>query len=230
MRRATVVALLSLAGSGCAPAVRPLSGVPTSAALPVAALDSRPHQLRFSWHYADETFEARGDGVVRVLAPDRARLDFFLANGMAGGYAVMIGDSLHIPGVDFVRRLLPPPPLLWASLGHLRLPAERDTSARRRADTLAVDLGTLRGRDAAAADGRAWRILFVGRDLRQVEHVADGRLVEQVERRRTDGQWQVQYVHPRAKRRLDITVTDTVFVDRFDEAIWRRTPDRDQEL
>lgn len=230
MRRATVVALLSIACSGCAPAVRSLGGVPTPAALPVAVLDPRPHQLRFSWRYADETFEARGDGVVRVLAPDRARLDFFLANGMAGGYAVMIGDSLHIPGVDFVRRLLPPPPLLWASLGQLRLPAERDSVARRRGDTLTADLGTLRGRDAAAADGRAWRILFVGSDLRQVDHVDDGRLVEQLVRRRTDGDWHVQYLHPRAKRRLDITVTDTLFVERFDEAIWRPGPARNQEL
>ncbi|MEN9508886.1 MAG: hypothetical protein RLZZ621_1449 [Gemmatimonadota bacterium] len=214
---------------GCAPAVRSLRGEPTGAVLPETALDARPHQLRFGWRYADETFEARGDGVVRVLAPDRARLDFFLANGMAGGYAVLIGDTLSIPGIDLVRRLLPPPPLLWASLGQVRLPVTPDTAARRYADSLRADFGSLRGRDAASAEGQAWRILFVGRALAQVEHIDGGRLVEQVVRRQADGQWQVQYLHPRAKRRLEITVTDTAFVERFDEAIWRRVSPRDQE-
>lgn len=215
--------------SGCAPAIRPLAGDPIRTALPAAALDARPHQLRFRWQYAEETFEARGEGVVRVVAPDRARLDFFLANGMAGGYAVLIGDSLRIPGVDMVRRLLPPVPLLWAALGRLALPATVDTVARQLGDTLRADLGVLRGGDATASAGRAWRVLFADRELTHVEHIEDGRLIERVDRRRSDGQWQVQYLHPRGRRRLDITVTDTTFVERFDEAIWRRVQDSGQE-
>lgn len=225
----TLLAAVIATGTACAPAIRPLTGELARNELPTTALDGRPHQLRFDWRYADETFEARGEGVVRVLAPDRARLDFFLTNGLAGGYAILIGDSLHIPGADLVRRVLPPPPLLWAALGQLRVPASVDTVVRRRGDTLFADLGQFRGRDAAQAEGRAWRVHFMERSLAQVEHVVDGRRIEQVVRQRDDGRWRVEYLHPRARRRLDIVVTDTSFVERFDDAIWRRSPDREQE-
>ncbi|HEY0929063.1 MAG TPA: hypothetical protein VGE27_04010 [Gemmatimonas sp.] len=217
-----IAAVIAL--SACAPKTRPLTGAPTRAALPELAVDPRPHVLEFTWEYKDETFEATGDGAVRVQGPDRARLDFFLRNGMAGGYAILIGDTLNTPGGDLVKRLLPPAPLLWASLGRLALPATSDTTARMDGDTLRADLGALRGKDASAADGRAWRVAVVGGGLYRVERIEGGKTVEWVERRReANGKWRVHYVHERGKRRLTIAITDTKFVEGFDAAIWRRS-------
>jgi len=219
----SVIALLSALMGACAPAARPLVGSPTRAVLPPTAMAAGSQILRFTWTYKDETFEANGDGAVRAQAPDRARLDFFLKNGMAGGYAILVGDSLTVPGVDLVKRLLPPVPLLWSSLGRLALPPTQDTTARIDGDTLRADLGALRGRDASGADGRAWRLAFGGTALARVERIEDGKVIEWMSRRRgANGQWQLQYVHERGKRRLAIAVTDTTTVEGFDDAIWRR--------
>lgn len=219
---AVVMSMIAVVGA-CAPSARPLVGAQTSAALPRAELSSRPQQLRFTWTYKDETFEANGDGVVRHAPPARARLDFFLRNGMAGGYAILVDDSLMVPGIDLVRRFLPPVPLLWATLGRLALPAAPDTVARMVGDTLRADLGALRGRDASVADGRAWRVSFGGRTLGRVERIEGGHVIEWITRRRNaTGQLELTYVHEQAKRRLGITVTDTTLVEGFDDAIFRR--------
>ncbi|WP_373059353.1 hypothetical protein, partial [Gemmatimonas sp.] len=92
-----LMALLAAPMIACAPAARPLSGSPTRAVLPPTAMAAGSQILRFTWTYQDETFEANGDGAVRVQSPDRARLDFFLKNGMTGGYAILVGDSLTVP-------------------------------------------------------------------------------------------------------------------------------------
>lgn len=223
-RGIALAAITTVLAAACAsPAARPLSGAPTVAVLPPTTLPATPTVLRFTWTYKDETFEANGDGAVRVLGPERARLDFFLRNGMAGGYAILIGDTLMVPGIDLVKRMLPPVPLLWASLGRLAVPATRDTVARVDGDTLRADLGSLRGQDASAADGRAWRVAFAGRHLTRVDRVEDGKVIEWLTRTRGErGTSQVQYVHERGKRRLAIAVTDSSTVEGFDEAIWRR--------
>lgn len=214
---------LCLLLTACAPAARPLRGTPTRAVLPPTSIPAAPTVLRFTWSYADETFEANGEGAVRRQGPDRARLDFFLRNGMAGGFAILVSDSLTIPGIDIVRRMLPPVPLLWASLGRLAVPATPDTTARIDGDTLRADLGALRSRDAAGADGRAWRVAFAGGHLAKVERIEDGKLVEWMTRAPgDDGTLRLQYVHERGKRRLTIAVSDTTIVEGFDDAIWRR--------
>ncbi|WP_396219744.1 hypothetical protein [Gemmatimonas sp.] len=218
-----VIAVVAASLAACAPTARPLVGVPTRAILPPTHMAAGAQVLRFTWVYKDDTFEANGDGAVRAQAPDRARLDFFLKNGMAGGYAILLGDSLFVPGIDLVKRLLPPVPLLWSSLGRLALPPTRDTTARTDGDTLRADLGVLRGRDASGADGRAWRLAFGGTALARVERIEDGKVIEWMSRRRgANGQWLLQYVHERGKRRLAIAVTDTTTVEGFDDAIWRR--------
>ena len=53
--------------------------------------------------------------------------------------------------------------------------------------------------------------------------VEDGKVVEWVTRQRgSTGQWELRYVHEKAKRGLRIAVTDTLIVEAFDDAIWRR--------
>jgi hypothetical protein len=215
-------AILLLATLGCAHRARPLTGLPVAVPLPRAELASGGQQLRFTWAYRDDTFRAEGDGVVRAQAPAQARLDFFLRNGMAGGYAILEGDSLFVPGIDLVRRFLPPAPLLWATLGRLALPPAPDTVIRIDGDTLWADLGTLHGADASRADGRAWRLAFADRALVRVERIEGGKVVEWITRHRgEDSQWRLRYAHERGRRRLEIAVTDTVVVEGFDAAIWR---------
>lgn len=213
---------VAVAGA-CAPGARALKGTPVRAALPPAVLSPSPAVWQFNWTYKDETFTANGEGVLRVAPPERARLDFFLKNGMSGGFAIMEGDTLFVPGPDLVKRFLPPPPMLWAALGRLKLPPAPDTVARMSGDTLHADLGTLRGADASKSDGRAWRLAFAGTALVRVDHIDDGRLIEWMTRTRdAKGQWGITYVHETGRRRLTLAVTDTALVKGFDETIWRR--------
>lgn len=211
--------------AACAPRARPLTGEVSDRVLAVANEVQKPHLLRFDWSYKDETFQAKGDGAVRVASADSARLDFFLSNGMAGGYAILLGDSLNTPGGDLVRRLLPPAPLLWAALGRLAVPPAADTVVRRNGNVVWADIGSFGSHDASAAEGRAWRLAISGGALRRLERIENGRIIEWVDRKTdSSGRWQVQYYHERSKRRLTIGVTDTTFVDGFDEAIWEHPP------
>ncbi len=224
-------ALLLLAavvtGEGCAPAVRALAGTTRPAMLPAEGGAAAPQLIRFAWRYEDETFEANGDGAVRVQPPDRARLDFFLANGLAGGYAILEGDSLHVPGIDLVRRFLPPVPLLWGTLGRRVVPAAPDTIVRQEGDTVRADIGVRPPGTAGERSGRVWRMHYAPDGLRRMERLEEGRVVEAIWRERVaDALWRMRYVHERGKRRLTITVRDTTVTEGFDEAIWRRPPTR----
>jgi hypothetical protein len=217
---ALVVTVLT---SACAPAAKPLVGVTTRAGLPAAELPAGNRQMSFTWKYHDDTFDANGEGVVRAASPDHARMDFFLKGGMGGGMAILVGDTLIIPGIDLVRRFLPPVPLLWATLGRLAVPATPDTVARMDRDTLRADLGTLHGNDAARSGARAWRVAFVGRTLVRVERIDNGKVVEWVSRTaNADGTGELRYVNEGGRRNLSITLTETRTVEPFDDAIWRK--------
>jgi hypothetical protein len=152
---------------------------------------------------------SRGEGAARIAFPDSARLDFFLAGGLASGAAVLIAGELRLPprGDDLARRLVPPAPLLWGALGRLAIPALPDTVARVDADTLRADIGT----------PAAWRLTFVRDTLRRVERVDNGRVVEWVERF-ADGH--VRYRHPTSRRQLDLFVTRSTEASAFDHTIW----------
>lgn len=208
----------------CTPSARPLTGTITRQALPATSVPPGNRQLSFTWKYKDDTFEAQGDGVVRVAGPNRARLDFFLKNGIGGGMAILDGDSLIIPGIDLVRRFLPPLPLLWATLGRLAVPPTRDTVARVDGDTLRADLGMFRGADASQGGASAWRVAFAGKVLARVERIDKGKVQEWVSRSLNEsaGTGELHYVNESGRRSLSISVTETRNVEPFDEAIWRR--------
>lgn len=180
--------------------------------------------MSFTWKYKDDTFEANGDGVVRVSAPNRARLDFYLKNGIGGGMAILDGDSLIIPGIDMVRRFLPPLPLLWATLGRLSVPPTPDTIARMDGDTLRADLGGYRKSDGSRDASRVWRVAFAGKVLTRVERIDKGKVQEWVYRTLNDqsGTGELRYMNEGGRRSLSISVTETRTVEAFDDAIWRR--------
>lgn len=196
--------------AACAPRLRPLEGAPApELRLPDTGLPPTPTKVVFDWQLDDQDFTARGEGVARLQAPDSARLDFFLAGGMGSGAAVLIGTELRTPpGPDFARRLVPPPPLLWAALGRLQLPPEADTVARVDGALLRADIGR----------PVRWRATFRGDSLQRLERVEGDRVVEWVERG-ADGR--VRYRHESARRSLALTVVRRESSERFDASIWR---------
>ena len=207
LRSLRLVATVALAAAACAPRAAPLVGAPVPARLPAAALDA-PRQIVFRWSLEDGTLVARGEGVARVAPPDSARLDFFLDGGAGGGTAFLIGDALDAPGGDFVRRLLPPAPLLWASLGRLAVPPG-DTVARLDGGVLRADIG----------GGPVYRVSFEGDSLRRVERIDGGRLQEWVAR---SAEGRIEYRHEASGRRLSLEVTRVASPGGFDASIWAR--------
>ena len=208
VRASRLLALASLAATAaCAPRAGSLVGAPVPARLPDARI-STARQVVFRWQLEDGTFTARGEGVARVAPPDSARLDFFLDGGAGGGTAYLIGDALDAPGGDFIQRLLPPAPLMWASLGRLAIPPG-DTVARLDGAILRADIGS----------DPVYRVAFERDSLRRVERIDGGRLQEWVER--TDA-GRVEYRHEASGRRLSLEVTRVLFPGGFDAAIWAR--------
>ena len=183
--------------------------MPETVRLPRSELPPASHRVVFNWRYEEDGFSARGDGVARVAPPDSARLDFFLAGGFGGGWAILVRDSLSSPSADVARRLVPPAPMLWAALGRLAVPAGRDTTIRLSGDTLRADV---------AAPGRTWRVVFAGARLTSLEHLVAGRVVERVTR---DGAG-VRYTNVPERRVLAIDVQRTEASPPFPPAIWAR--------
>jgi hypothetical protein len=177
------------------------------AALPPSDLPPGHHHIVFRWRYQDPDMEARGEGVARIASPDSVRMDFFVDPGMGAGYALLVGDSLSAPGIALVRRYLPPPPLLWATLGRLHVPPGRDTTVRVDGDTLRADIG----------GDPVWRATFGGSRLVRLERIDGGRVNERVVRTGDD----IRYEHLGARRSLSLTVTRRTEVPPFDATIWR---------
>lgn len=206
-RAFAVMTLLAIAA--CAPRLKPLGGAPAPAALPRTELPRGQHRFVFQWQLEDADLVSRGEGAARIASPDSGRLDFFLAGGFGSGAAVLIGDHLRLPSSseDLARRLVPPPPLLWAALGRLAIPPVADTLARVSGDTLRADIGR----------PVAWRITFVHDSLRRVERIVDGRVVEWVDR---GADARVRYRHSTGRRQLDLSITRSERVSGFDPSIW----------
>lgn len=208
--RVAVALALAMAASACRPPrIAPLPGavVPVQQ-LPTGSLPGGRRKVVFTWELHDGDMNARGDGVARIASPDSVRLDFFLGGGFGGGAAVLIGDSLQVPGPDMARRLVPPRALLWAALGRFDVPAEPDTVVR-------VDGGVLR---ADIGSPVHWRATFHGDTLMRLERVDGGRLQEWVER--STGQ-AVRYRNEADRRSLSLVIQRSDAVPPFDPSIWR---------
>ena len=208
-RSTSLAAVFIMAIAGCAPPR--VGALPGSLApvrlLPRGTLPDGRRKLVFQWELRDGDISARGDGVSRIASPDSVRLDFFLGGGFGSGAAVLIGDSLQVPGPDMVRRLVPPRALLWAALGRFDVPAERDTVVR-------VDGGVLRADIGVPVH---WRATFHGDTLTRLERIDGGRLQEWVER--ATGQ-KVQYRNEAARRSLSLVIQRSDVVSPFDPSIW----------
>jgi hypothetical protein len=205
----SVAALATTLVTACRPPrVAALPGeVAPSRRLPPGELPSGYRKVVFDWELKDGEMTARGEGVARIASPDSVRMDFFLGGGMGSGAAILIGDSLLVPGPDMVRRLVPPRPLLWAALGRLDLPAERDTVMRVDGPVLRADIGS----------PTHWRVTFRGDTLARLERIGDGRLHEWVER---GADRRVQYRSEDARRSLSLVIQRSDAVQGFASSIW----------
>jgi hypothetical protein len=203
------IGLLAIVSSAfsCAPKAPPLRGEITRPALPDLSILPGHSRIVFDWKYEDQDLRTGGEGAVRTASPDSARLDLFLEGGLGTAVAILIGDNLRAPGPDAVRRLIPPAPLLWASLGRLAVPPAADTSARLDHDTLRVDIGR----------GDVWRATIVAGTLVRLERIADGRIVQWVSRA---DERHVRYYDATARRTLDLTITRTDRNTDLDASIW----------
>ncbi len=194
-----VALALSVGGAACLPHAAPLAGAaaPRSVALPRIGLPPQPRRVTFTWRYEEQNgVSVRGEGVARVVPPDSARLQFFLAGGYGSGTAALAGDHLELPDRDEFRRLIPAAPLLWAALGRLAVPPAADTILRLDGDTLRADVG----------HAPTWRVTLVRDSLRRVERIDNGRVSERLDRSATS----VLYRHEVERRSLRIDlVRDT---------------------
>ncbi len=194
----------------CAPRLRPLPGTPVTVDLPATGLAAGHTRIVFRWELTDGDLVARGEGAARIASPDSARLDFFLGGGVGGGAAILIGDRLELPpnGNDMSERLVPPAPLLWATLGRLAVGRTDRFTAARAGEKLQADLG----------DPVVWRVTFVRDTLVRLERVERARVLEWVDRS-SDGR-SVRYRHETQRRALELTITSNSAVREFEPAIW----------
>lgn len=205
-RRGLLGAALAALGA-CAPHLGPLPGVPVPARLPTTSLGSHHRRLVFHWDLSAANFEARGEGAARIAPPDSVRLDFFLAGGAGGGAAVIVGQTMRLPRGQGGAGFLPAPPLLWAALGRLALPAVDDTVARVEGAVLRADFGR----------PVQWRATFDGARLARLERVEDGRVREWVSRT-ADGR--IRYHHESDRRTLDLVINTSADTGPFDDSLW----------
>lgn len=206
-RRIAVTAIAALAVSACAPRARPLAGVPAPArALPAIELAPGHRRIVFRWDYEENSLLAKGEGAIRAASPDSARVDLFLNGGIALGRAILIGNSINATNQDQVARFLPPPPLMWAALGRLAIPALPDTVVTIEGDLLHADIG----------HPAAWRVTVKGTRLMQLARLSGGRIVEVVTR---DDGGRLLYEVP-GRRKLWLGITRDEEVPAFDASIW----------
>ncbi len=177
-----------------------------AASLPRVSLVPGYRHLVFNWDYEDSELTGRGEGSARIAPPDSARVDLFLGGGL-GGAAALVGDTLRTPGLDMIKRYLPPPAMLWAGLGRLTIPALPDTVVRAEGEILRADIGR----------PTAWRVTVKSGQLIRLDRIREGRVIEWVTR---DSTGSLEYQVPSERRRLTIKVTRTRSVGAFDPSIF----------
>ena len=206
-RRILTLAVALALGLACAPRLKPLPGEITPVAMPRTEMARGHQQIVFDWEYSDQEMSGKGNGVARTAYPDSGRLDFFVAGGFLGGAAVLIRDSLQVPGIDLFRRLIPPPTLLWALLGRSAFPVTRDTAVSREGVLLRADLGK----------PVQWRATFRSDSLVRLERVEGDRVIEWVEHLPGG---RLDYRQESARRSLKLQITRVDTVGSFDPSIW----------
>ncbi len=132
MRSLQLALTAGLFGSllGCGPGrLAPPSGAPApdpvalEERLRAATVPDSPQQVNFAWTLDERGSRIRGDGVARLEAPERIRLDLFGTRGETYLIAALVGSEYRLPPQVAGSVTLPSPSLLWSAIGVLQPPA-----------------------------------------------------------------------------------------------------------
>ncbi|MEX2584137.1 MAG: hypothetical protein WD766_12740 [Gemmatimonadota bacterium] len=94
-----------------------------AAELRAATIPAAPLQMSFAWNLDEGGSRVGGRGVVRVEAPERARLDLFGPRGETYLMAALVDGEYRLPSSASTNVALPSPALLWSAIGVLQPPA-----------------------------------------------------------------------------------------------------------
>lgn len=172
-------------------------------------------RIDFDWSVSEQGSRGSGQGVARVEAPDRARLDLFLGNGTTVARAALVGGDLRLPA-GAPDGVIPPPDLLWAALGVFRpAPGSELVGAWR------TDGGYELLYQRAADEEVRYRVDAGG--LREVELLEGGHTVHRItlgagEDQRVPGE--ATYQNLGAFRELRLTTRQVENVQSFPTDIW----------
>jgi hypothetical protein len=160
---AAAAALSTACASGA-----PASGPPDAEAAQHAVAATRPDQrlhVIFSWELRDREARFNGQGVLRLDQGYRARVDLFGPRGETLSAAIVEGATMRVvPAAS--EALLPPPALLWSTLGVFRPPVDAPlTGTGRTGEGLLLDY---------TRDDTRWRFRFEADALRSTEWTARG--------------------------------------------------------
>lgn len=175
-----------------------------------------PTQILFEWHLTEEGVRIGGRGVARVEPPDRARLDLFLGNGEAVAAAILLGDDLSLP-VSLPGDILPPPALLWGTVGLVRLGEGVSVVDGQEL----VDGGRRIRTRIPSGEGVVYRVL--DGQLLEVSQTEDGTVVKRLAASYRDGDRipiEAVYRDLASFRELTLTRESVEHVDGFPSDIW----------
>jgi hypothetical protein len=217
--RAYLAASLFVVGS-CASTPPPVAEPPldagqlASAASRASSLDS-PYRLVFSWTYNEPGTRIGGRGVARIEPPYRARLDLFLSNGELAAAASVEGDNYRILAERQAE--LPPPALLWGTLGIFR---PGDLSRLRGGRWESSGVAELRYFSAMGGD-----LIYSlrGNRVERVELLQGERVNEELRLVRVEGERfprEATYRHLGDVRELRITLEEVENVETYPSDIW----------
>lgn len=213
-----LVASTGCAGGGGVATVAPLADPQASLrAFAAETTPESPTRIYFDWSLTEEGVRVSGRGVARVAPPDRARLDLFLSNGEAVAGAILVGDELTLP-VSLPGDILPPPELLWGTIGTIRLGAGARVVGGDELEDGGVRLV------ARLSDGEAVRYEVLDGRVRRIEQVTEGGSVVKtlVTRHADEGRIPAEatYRDLTAFRELILTRDGMENVDGFPADIW----------
>jgi hypothetical protein len=106
-----------------APAGTPVPDPSAFAAEMVRASTTRdPQRIGFTWTLNEAGSRVNGRGVVRVEAPERARLDLFGPRNETYLAAALIADAYRLPPTVPDAAALPSPAIMWGGIAVIRPP------------------------------------------------------------------------------------------------------------
>lgn len=130
------------------------------AQLAAAGMPEHRVQVMFDWSMTDRDARFSGRGVLRLENGSRGRVDLFGPRGETLAAAIVEGAAMRVVP-EAAREMLPPPALLWASLGVFRRP-----------DGFALTGSAASGESATleyVRNDTKWRFTFEGDRLRTTE-------------------------------------------------------------